>query len=364
MRRLIGFVAVLTMLLSTTASAQDFKDSLNNTVFKKVRPTVVGVRCQTAMTGIQVGTGVVLNKEGLVLTSTAVVAPNPPLLQIFLEGPVIVKADYVGGSKDDELALVQIRMDTLPEGYELTPIEFGNSADVEIGQTVFTFGNCTFSIIFDDRVVMNTGIISGVYDLEETRHETHYLGRAFETTAAIIPATTDGKGQGMSGGPLVNTRGEMIAMNIMNHSKQRWLSNAIPIDYLKGVIEDIQEQAAMLNETGNGAEDGPAGPGWIGITFDPAASKPGHLVVKSVTPGSPADDEGIMEGDVIVALGENDVESVDAFNAFVRGISPGGEINLVVLVDGEEMDARFAVARDPNAPEETPEDTPEQEEQK
>ena len=194
-------------------------------------------------------------------------------------------------------------------------MRLGSSAGLSVGDPLFSLGNAFGSIQSDDQVVMAAGVLSGIIELKEKHLESVYTGRALESTAAL--------NNGMDGGPLVDARGRMIGLLILNFSQERWLGTAIPIDELKQLIEPHRS--------------------WFDDSLESVSSlaglelmnshEGGKITVLRVSPGGAAASAGLRRGDVLRKFNGRKIESVPDFRKVFNAARPGEQVRLEVVRD-------------------------------
>jgi len=291
--------AALFLACAGSLAAQQTDDA-HRAVYRKTADSVVAIRAMAPL-GERSGSGVILSKEGLLLTSYAACPDGATNIRVWVKGPRLYTAEIVGTSKRDELTLLRIR----PRG-DLKPIELGDSGALKLGEVSYTIGNAANSIILDDQPSFNVGIISALYRLADERANSTYTGPVLETTAAV--------NVGMEGAPCLNADGRMVGFVTLNSSPHRFLGTAIPVDEIKPVIDRLKKGST---ET---AEVTPAGEGWIGLMVRSAGGK---LVVDTVDKDGPADLAGFGKGDIILQLGNEAVKSAAEFDKRIRELEAG-----------------------------------------
>ncbi len=284
-------------------------------IYDKVVDSVVAIRARAPVLGERSGTGVVLSKEGLILTSYAICPDGSTNIRVWLKGPRLAEAELVATSRRDELALLRL---VKPRG-KLKPIEFGDSARVRAGHVSYTIGNAANSIINDDEPSLNAGIVSGLYRLGEERANSTYTGMVIETTAAV--------NVGMEGAPCLDAEGKMVGFVTLNFSPHRFLGAAIPIDDLKPVIARLKDAKPASAEEALPE----AGEGYLGIRVK---DEGGKVVVDHVDPGGPAARAGFRKGDVIVQIADLPVKSARDVTDRLKGLEAGSIVWLKVDLGG------------------------------
>ncbi len=262
--------------LAGEPSAGSRLDRAHRSLYAKVRPSIVGIRARGTL-GDVVGTGILLDDQGLILTSSAVVGRGAEQIRVYLTGPRLVRARLVGTRPADECALIRIDPCGLP------PIAMGDSDAVAVGQRVYAVGNAENALIHDDQATLSVGVVSGLYGLREGRMSSTYTGLVMETTAAVNP--------GIEGGALVDGEGRLVGLLVLNYSPLRWLGTAIPINTLKPVVEELRREERPPDPAEKPADTGRIA--FFGADFEPDAAAPGGLTIKSVAPEGPAEVAGL-----------------------------------------------------------------------
>lgn len=304
-------MSVLAAAAVVAAAAPTWAQSIDEgprEVYRKTVESVVAVRALAPL-GERSGSGVILSKDGLVLTSYAACPDGATQIRVWVKGPRLYTAEIVATSKKDELTLLRIK----PRG-DLKPIELGDSHSVRTGQISYTIGNAANSIILDDQPSLNVGIISAVYRLADERANSTYTGPVLETTAAV--------NVGMEGAPCLNADGKMVGFVTLNYSPHRFLGTAIPIDEIRPVLERLRKPPADTAETA------PAGQGWLGLKLKVEGGK---VLVDAVDKDGPADIAGFGKGDAILAVGNTPIASIKDVDDIIKGLEAGS----IVWIKGD-----------------------------
>jgi serine protease Do len=296
-------VLAAALLLACAGPLPAQSDGTNREVYQKTADSVIAVRALAPL-GERSGSGVILTREGLLLTSYAVCPDGATNIRVWVKGPRLYTAEIVGTSKKEELTLLRIK----PRG-ELKPVELGESGKVRTGDVSYTIGNAANSMILDDQPSFNVGIVSAVYRLAEERANSTYTGPVIETTAAV--------NVGMEGAACLNVDGKMVGFVTLNYSPHRFLGTAIPIDELRPVIERLKKGTAGIAETL------PTGEGWLGLKVK---SEGGKLVVESVDKNGPAELAGFGKGDVILEVANTPVTTTRDLEEKLKGMEAGSVV--------------------------------------
>lgn len=277
------------------------------------------------------GTGVILDKDGLVLTNRHVVPEGTTSVSLTLsDGTVLEKVKVVGRTAENDtldIAFLQIE-DT--EGKTLKPAKLGDSSAMEVGDSVIAIGNALGQ--FQNTVT--TGIISGYGRSVQAAagNSLESLDDLFQTDAAI--------NQGNSGGPLVNLNEEVIGINTAVASDSQNIGFAIPINNVKGLIDSIK---------GTGKLERPyLGVMYIMLTddiaqeYDLKVTRGAYVPLSeggapSVVDGGPASKSGVKEGDVITHLDGVAINEKRSLVSIMSGKKPGDSVKLSINRNGEKI---------------------------
>jgi len=279
------------------------------------------------------GTGIVLSKDGLVLTNAHVISGTNDIKVRLFDGSSHT-AGLIGSTPDDDLAVIKI-----DEVDDLKPAKLGSSEVLQVGEPVIAIGN---ALNLGGQPSVTQGIVSAkdrsISDDGPTGEQVN-LDNLIQTDAAINP--------GNSGGPLVDAAGEVVGINTAIIADSQNIGFAIAIDPVKDLIEDLRNgKGDITPDTAflgvqtvdlEGVEE--AVRTQLGIKADKGA------FVSEVTPGSGAEKAGIEDGDVIVAIDGDEIEtSTEVANA-VREHEPGDEVELRIERDGKERTIKATLGR-------------------
>lgn len=304
-------------------------DAPHRALYEKVRPSIVGIRARGTLGEVS-GSGILLDAQGTILTSSSVVGRGAEGIRVWLAGPRLATARLIGVRPEDECALLHV------DAADLKPIAMGDSDAVAVGRRVYSIGNAENALINDDQASLSLGVVSGLYGLREERMGSSYTGRVLETTAAVNP--------GIEGGALLDEQGRLVGMVVLNYSPLRWLGVAVPINALKPAIESLQREDAAAG--GATEPEAPRGEGWFGAEVEAAEGVEG-LRVKSVAPDGPADAAGLAAGHRILELAGKKVMSPEAFDTTIRSEAPGTLIWIKVNLGDEERECRVTLGAKP-----------------
>jgi S1-C subfamily serine protease len=260
------------------------------------------------------GSGFVFTPDGFVLTNSHVVAHANRISVTLLDGR---RADgtVVGSDPDSDLAVVRINTSGL------APVTFGDSGKVRVGQVAIAIGSP-----YGFQCTVTAGVVSALGRSLRSQSG-RLIDNVIQTDAALNP--------GNSGGPLVNSRGEVIGVNTAVILPAQGICFAIAINTAKYVaarlIRDGRIVRAYLGVAGMTAPVHRRV-----VRFYRLAATNGVLVA-SVEPGSPAEKAGVKPRDIIVAYGDSPVESVDDLHKLLSEERIGAKAELTVIRGTEQM---------------------------
>ncbi len=255
------------------------------------------------------GSGVVIHKEGFIITNFHVVKDAGVITVSFDKNANgrDYSAQLVSYVEDQDLALLKIEGE-----HDFPTIPLGTSADLMLGEPVIAIGNP-----FGQSHTVNQGIVSGLHRNVQIPGMRLQFDDLIQTDAAINP--------GNSGGPLLNVNGELIGINAAMKIQAQNIAFAIPVDRVKQVLEGqlLAPQSASA---------------WLGFEVDPSG---GHVLVRDVVPGSPAHDAGLRPGDCIVAFGGQNIATHDEYRLARVGLAPTREVELRLEREGQSRRVRL-----------------------
>lgn len=207
-----------------------------DTILENITESVVGVSkiknagttifLENSTENLGLGSGVIVDKEGYILTNQHVAGDKYSTCYITLKNGVTDNGVVVWASSDLDLAIIKINIRNLPTAI------LGNSNNAKIGKTVYAIGN---PVGYELQRTVTSGIVSGtnrIIRLEEENKKT-YMEGLIQTDATI--------NQGNSGGPLINQNGEIIGITTIKVEDAEGIGFAIPINVVKPIIKKLVE---------------------------------------------------------------------------------------------------------------------------
>ena len=312
---------------SITINPSDDSTTLASAVAAKALPSVVSINVTTS-DAEGVGSGVTLDTDGNILTNYHVVE-GAQTISVSAGGNTY-DATVVGTDESSDLAVIKID----PGSNKLTPIEVGDSSSLQVGDWVMSIGSP-----FGLEQSVSTGIVSSLYRstmLQGSSGNTIYTN-LIQTDAAINP--------GNSGGALVNERGQLVGINSIIESASGSSSGvgfAIPGNYAVEVAKTIISGQTVKHA-------------YLGGSFQTVTAQNARrnnlsvnqgAYVAEVTSGSPADQAGIKQGDIITAIDDQEITSSDGVVLAVRSHNVGDTVQVKLMRGSQEMTVSVTLGSD------------------
>ncbi len=331
-------------------------------VARRVRPAVVQITNQQAQIGqfnqpfqvpAGVGSGVIYDNQGHVLTNDHVVAGAQSLLVSLPDGRSF-QGTLVGADPDTDLAVVQISGDNLPVA------ELGDSSQLQVGDWLVAIGN---ALALPGGPTVTAGVVSALgRTVQEPASPSAAGGRGGAPGGAQRGGQTGGPflfdviqtdasiNPGNSGGPLLNLDGQVIGINTLVAGQAEPGVQAQGIGFAIA-INTARPIADALVSTGRVAHP------FIGIQYvpiNPAIAQQlgvqvkNGVVVAAVQPGSPAASAGLQPNDVITQVDGKDLIGDSALAEAINGHQPGDTVSLTVLRGGQTMPVQVTLSQRPS----------------
>ena len=271
------------------------------------------------------GSGVIVNSDGIILTNNHVVQKTDEL-KVRLNDGREFEAEVKGTDPATDLAVIKIKASNLPT------LPIGDSDALRVGEWVLAIGSPLSPNLAH---TVTAGIVSakGRSGVGLSNYEDY-----IQTDAAINP--------GNSGGALVNLKGELVGINSAIATRtggNMGIGFAIPSKLAKKVMNDILKNGKVIR-------------GWIGVRIQdvnpPLAKsygleKPEGAIVSSVTPGSPGRKAGLKEGDVVLTLNGKKVKNSSDLALRVSSTDPGTTVTLGIYRDGKKKSVKVKLGQMP-----------------
>ena len=267
------------------------------------------------------GSGVIIDKQGLVLTNFHVVK-GADEITVRLSSKKEYRGRVVGNDPKTDLAVVRFQPDS-----EITVARLGNSDTLKVGEWAIAIGN-PFGL--DQTVTVGVISATGRADVGIATYENF-----IQTDASINP--------GNSGGPLLNLKGEVVGINTAIVAAGQGIGFAIPINMVKRVANQLVAKGKVVR-------------GWLGVAVQPltpelaqslGAKGTAGAVVASIYPKSPAADAGLQQGDLVVAFDRTPVDDYHHLQRLVAESEVGKSVTLGVLRKKQPLDVTVKISEMP-----------------
>ena len=298
----------------------------------RVSPSVVSIVTETTATdwygratsSSAAGTGMVVTKDGYVLTNKHVVEGAKKIQIVMHDGTTYSDVTLVGTDPLNDVAFLKIN-----GADNLQPVALGDSKTLQTGQQVIAIGNA----LGQYQNTVTQGIISGTGRSIIATDQSNYsnyerLSDMIQTDASI--------NSGNSGGPLINAAGQVIGINTAVYSDGNGIGFAIPISGVKGMLKSI-------------IETGSADRAYIGVSYlniTPSVQKQYNLPVSEgayvssengIIKDSPAEKAGLQNGDVITAVDGVKIGKAGSLSTLIGEHAAGDTVELTIIRNGEEQ---------------------------
>ncbi len=282
-------------------------------------PSIVGISAYRGNeAGYSWGTGVILSSDGLILTNTHVI-DDSDRVNVTLFNDEIYPARLVGADSIADIAVLKI------EAEGLIPASFGQSGDLRVGDPVAAIGN---PLGEEFRSTLTNGIISAI------ERGINYNGR----TMTLLQTNT-ALNEGNSGGALFNMYGQVIGITNMkmmsSYSSIEGIGFAIPSSTVQNVVHALVRDGEVRGRPAIGIT--------VGSIPENAANfyeLPEGLYISAVSKGSDAEKQGILPGDILIAVNGTPVKTTDEVNAIKNEFGVGDTMVFTIWRNGEEMEFR------------------------
>ena len=315
-------------------------------IFKKVSPAVVFISAISFdpfkikdRLSTSVGSGFIISKEGVILTNSHLVFGHQAI-DVILDDGFTTRAELVGVDPLFDLAVLRISV----EGKNLPVAILGDSDKVQTGEDVLAFGNP-----FGLEKTLTRGIISGVNRTLSASPMSPEIP-LIQTDAAVNP--------GNSGGPLVNSCGEVIGINTAILGEGENINFAVPINMAKSILPQLLTKGRVIRP-------------WIGVGGKFIEKELGEIInlslvdgfmVETVEPESPAEQAGLNEGDlpvtlagteylfggdIIVAINGHHFSGREELAKLVSSFKVGDTVRLTLYYGGETREVELKLTERP-----------------
>lgn len=331
----VGVIASTGVLASTRFNNQEntlYDEELVYSIVNRSSKAVVEIIVKRPNTAADSGTGFILDKQGHIATNEHVIN-GASAIQVSLADGTLLSAEPLGVSKSDDLALLVVNPKQVSH---IEPLKLANSDLVKTGQMALAIGNP-----LGMRNFLSIGVVAGIGDSPPILRDTRIspalqrpIPNMIWTDATLLP--------GNSGGPLLNSNGEVIGINSAVHITYQGdlgIGFAIPSNILIELLPNLKS-SNMISRPWLGIS---------GITLNQESIEQMNLDITAgvyiwdIYPDSPADinsliadsKDGTINGDIIVGIDGLKVTSVSQMVDYLNSLKPMDMVNLTVLRDAE-----------------------------
>ena len=291
-------------------------------IYERCIPSVVSIS-SNYYGGTSTGTGVILSRDGYIVTNAHVVE-DAVSVHVILTGGITLDAAIVGSDKISDLAVLWVDHDGL------TPAELGDSNVLRVGDAVVAIGDPLGVAL---RGTMTDGIISGINRDITVDGRTMTL---IQTTAAL--------NEGNSGGPLINCYGQVIGINTMkigdamSYAGVEGLGFAIPSTTVSEIVNQL---------IGQGYVSGRPDLGMTGVAVSMMKQLdgllPSGMELTQVDEDSDAYAKGIRPDDILMAINGIRISSPEDYETQLYSCSVGDEVTVIIYRDGRQYEVQLTV---------------------
>lgn len=269
------------------------------------------------------GSGTIIDPEGQVLTNNHVIAGAEKIGVTLPDGRVL-EGRVIGKCSTHDMAIIKVKEEKLPAA------DLGDSDKLKVGQRVFAIGN-PFGLSGGPTVT--AGVISALNRSIESKRG--MIENLVQTDAAINP--------GNSGGPLVDIQGRVVAINTAIIPYAQGIGFAIPINSAKKCTNEIIAHGSMIRP-------------WLGVSgltvtrevsaYYGLPVDRGALVTR-VIPGSPADNAGVVAGDIILEFADKPTNNIEDLVKEIQKRKAGEKVEIVILRESKKWIVEAVLEKTP-----------------
>lgn len=275
------------------------------------------------------GSGFLISEDGYLVTNAHVVSSLEAIYTVNLPDGRNFVAEVIDRDTMLDIALLKI------DGQQLPYLTFGDSDQLRLGQSVIAIGNA----LAEYSNSVSTGVVSGLSRsivAGDNRGNSELLDNVIQTDAAINP--------GNSGGPLLNLRGEVIGVNVAVASGSENIGFALPSNAVEKTIESIIENGRVIRP-------------YIGVRYVPVPFADVELPVQNgayvtgenaILENSPAAKAGLQEGDIILAVNDDEITRDESLAILIRRYDVGDQVTLRILRGEDEITTTLTLEEMPS----------------
>jgi putative serine protease PepD len=298
----------------TRSSARPTSGNAIAEIYRAAAPAVVEIQAGNAS-----GTGFVIDSQGHIVTNEHVVSDNETV-EIRFADDGEEQGRVVATDPSTDIALIKVDL----AGHDITPVDFGTSGAVEVGDPVYAIGNP-----FGLERTITAGIVSAL-DRDITAPNNFTINGVIQTDAPV--------NRGNSGGPLLDADGNVIGVVSQIQSETGGnvgIGYAVPSDTVSKVVETLKTGGAIER-------------GYLGVRLTETDD---GVRLADVLPGEPAEKAGLENGDLVLEAGGQAVESSSDIQDAVSARKPGEKLEVKVRRGDAEQNLTVTLGTRPPAAE-------------
>ena len=312
--------AVLASATFAASTSPGIEDKKIEEITRLVSPSVVRVEARNGV--FKVATGVVIDKDGTIVT-TALVSPRNEKITVVTADGKRLPAEFKGLDTQTQVALIQAK------DKSLTPIVLGRSAELKPGAWIGVVGlspenspavtQGIVSSVSPERLRLNVWVVPGASGSPVVDGEGKMIGLLRGAYTDDQPVVFEFRERQVVGSGTVISRAETPSAG---------MALAVPVDVVGSVASDIKKDGRVLR-------------GWLGVQIASGqAEAEGRIEIAQIEPKSPAELAKLKVGDVLVKMDGRDIVTTEGFQGAIRGRKPGTDVTLQIERDGKSQDVR------------------------
>ena len=307
-------------------------------VVEKASPAVVSILADTTEFDIErgpvssqqgIGTGFIIESDGLVLTNDHVVSNKSIKYTILTNNDQKYPVTKIDRDPSNDFAILKIDAKDLPT------LKLGDSDSLKVGQKSVAIGNALGRFTNTVTVGVISGIGRGINASSDSGLVSATIDNVIQTDAALNP--------GNSGGPLLDLSGKVVGINFAISQEAENIGFVIPINTIKPVLAGYKEVGKIIKP-------------YIGISYEiitkdiaSVRNLPEGAYIRRVLPGTPADSGGLRSGDVITMMNGEDLNEENTLATVLNKYKVGDKVELEINRDGKVLKAKVTLGEAPQS---------------
>lgn len=279
-----------------------------------------------------IGSGFIVSNNGMIVTNKHVVSDTSMSYQVITSNGKKYSVKNIYRDPLNDIALLKIDP-SQNSGEKLNPLTLGDSSNLQVGQYVIAIGTALGEL----RNTVTTGVVSGlgrgITAGSPYEGSVEQLNNVIQTDAAINP--------GNSGGPLFNSSGQVIGVNTAVSQNGQNIGFAIPINVIKDALQNFEQNGSIKRP-------------FLGVSYTMLSKNlavlnnlPQGAYVQDVQQGSPADNAGLQQGDVITKIDGKQINDNNTLSDVIAGEKVGQTITLTIYRDNKTQDIQATLVAAP-----------------